>query len=80
MGDGRQQGEYPSSVPQQVARTEILRKSERNALSRGTSAISPRYQTIIRGRGARPMDYYTTMAACAGTGSFLIAALMALYG
>jgi len=26
------------------------------------------------------MDYYATMAACAGTGSFLIAALVALYG
>jgi len=26
------------------------------------------------------MDYYVTMAACVGTGSFLIAALIALYG
>ncbi len=30
-------------------------------------------------RGGASMDYYMTMAACVGTGSFLIAALMALY-
>ncbi|MFS8046677.1 hypothetical protein [Rhizobium sp. BR 314] len=55
-------------------------KSRRNIFDPGTSNLARRYRGVIRGKERNPMDYYVTMAACAGTGSFLIAALMALYG